>query len=82
MLEVTSELHAAAEEPRPLGRRALRLRCRGADRIDETQLLAEERHRLDGLRAACPAYFGARGVNNGQLDSIHRKRLAVRPGRG
>lgn len=78
MLEVGTELHADSASPNPLEGQALRLRCRGSDRIDETQLLAEERHRLDGLRAACPAFFGERGAKAGQLDWIHRKRLAAR----
>jgi len=85
MLEVSAELtlsplaggvEGGVEGGRAvLGKRALRLRCRGADRIDEEQLTLVERRRLDALRAACPAFFGVRGTAHGQLDWIHRRRL-------
>ena len=58
-----------------LGKRSLRSRCHGADRIGEEQLTLIERRRLDALRAACPAFFGVRGTAHGQLDWIHRRRL-------
>ena len=79
MLELTTNLRAAeSAADAPLRGHALRLRCRGADRIDEAQLLLAERRRLDELRAACPAYFAVRGSSPGQLDWLHRKRLRPR----
>ncbi len=45
-----------------------------------TALEADERARLDRLRAACPGYFATPGHGKGQLYSIHRERLREKKG--
>ena len=46
-----------------------------------TALDADERARLDRLRAACPGYFATPGHDKGQLYSIHRERLREKKGK-
>ena len=45
--------------------------------VPETGLDAGEGRRLRELRAACPAFFAARGTRRRQLDWLHRRRAIL-----
>jgi hypothetical protein len=47
--------------------------------VSEDSLSADERRRLDQLRAACPAFFAKRGTRRPQLDWLHRRRTIRSP---
>ena len=47
--------------------------------IEDSTLVADERQRLKALRAACPAFFAARGEKRKKLDWLHRRRKIRSP---
>ena len=75
MLEVGSSAASAADEPDHGAPPPPWVACAAPD-VLEAALTADEAARLELLRAACPGFFARRGHKPGQLEWLHRRKLA------